>query len=275
MVSRPLRIVSATTISYTAIFIGFRYSDTIFSDPLTALKAISSFHSILTVICGILALSQDWPLRVWDAANKPSVRPGRLNDIGNPIIFGQNDFGNVVAGIEIGYLLYDTIATLAINYWEECFNRQSSLLDATKTLLRNETVTLVHHLTISSALSYFQFYCVRGEERGMWIMVTFILMNASTPIMQLRWWKRKQSGHSSLMLDILFCVVFGICRLGAIIYTFRTYGQYHGIGALRSFVRQDWICQVSTGALFALNAAWWLTLLRNTSRKMIKSLQSR
>ncbi|KAK3058759.1 hypothetical protein LTR09_000324 [Extremus antarcticus] len=268
MDSRPLRIVSATAIAYIAAFIGFRHSHILY-DRTAALKAISSFHSTLTAIFGIIALSQPWPIRMRDV--KQHVKPGQLNDSRNPIIFGQSAFGNAVTAIETGFLLYDTIATLIIHYEEYCTKKQLSWIDATKLLFRKEPVTLWHHLSILTALGYFQIYCLKGQERGVWIIVAFILMNASTPIMQLRWWRRKSTGQSSLTLDILFCIVFGICRLGTVFYVFRVYGQYHGIGTLQAFTRQKWICQVSTGALFALNAVWWATLARNTGRKIAKA----
>jgi TLC domain len=82
----------------------------------------------------------------------------------NPMLAAKSVFANSITALETGYLLQDTVILL-YNFWK---GRQSSL-----------RILLLHHVTLATALLWLQTRIWMGREKGVCIVVMFMLMNAS------------------------------------------------------------------------------------------------
>lgn len=244
----PAVIVAAAGTGYAAAFLGLRQPPWT-SDARTSLKAISSFHALSTSVAVLYSLSQPWPIGSDRGQLSSSLaQPHFLDDRENPMIRGHSELGNAITAWETGYLLYDTVALL--------------------TITRKDPVMLIHHGMLLGALGYLQIYITRQQERGIWIILAFLFMNASNPLLHLRWWRRKRTGKDDGRIDTLFAVAFAVCRFGTISYVLKKYGTFHRLSAWEAFLRQRAVCKVGTASLFLLNAAWWLRLVASISRSI-------
>ena len=54
----------------------------------------------------------------------------------------------------------------------------------------SDKALLTHHIGISSALLVLHYYIAHGREAGICVNVMFMLMNSTTPILNLRWYFR-------------------------------------------------------------------------------------
>lgn len=257
----PLPVVSLATLTYSAVFtILQRVQPRNHNDY--NLNHLHDAHSILTTAASLYALSQDWPLTVKRDATSSTTT--FLNDQQNPLIFGKSQLGNFITSWETSYLLFDTFAKL-----DSTLPLHRRLLD----LARQRPLTLFHHLALLSALGVLQVYIARDRERGVWIIVALMLMNASTPILHWRWRQKKQNGKTTLAADALLIVVFAACRMGLPRWVLRQYGKFHGIGPWEALDAQRSVCKIGTGVLVGVNAIWWLILVRNVVMKVQRRLR--
>jgi hypothetical protein len=218
-------------------------------------RAISAGHAILTTLLACSVLRQDkWLFSDTAPARlSPVLRPdGNLDDSDNHLIRGCSRLANAITSWETGYLLYDTWALI-----RPSGDAPASLTQAA----RRSPVLLGHHLSLAAALLVLQVYIARGRERGIWIIVAFLLMNASNPLLHARWWTRRTGRHSRL-LETVFALTFALSRFGLVAWVLGRYGAHHGLGALAAYRRLRIPCQLGTGALVGLNALWWLALVR-------------
>ena len=266
----PARVVTATAATYACIFAGSQYFSWPTENPRANLKAISSLHSIVTTAVGLAALLESWPVDT--TADSPSHKASNryLDDRQNPLISGRSNLGNAVTSFETGYLLYDNIALFLVTRSEVRNSFSSPSVAALSHLVKKEPLLVVHHVAILSALGILQTYIAKGNERGIWIIVAFILMRASDPVLHWRWWLRKSSGKPDTRLDLLLAAVFAICRFGTITWVLRAYGSHHNLDAWNTFNKQRLVCKAGTGTLFGLNALWLAILLRNTGTRILR-----
>ena len=269
MDASPAHIVSVTAVTYSCIFAGSNYLSWPTNNPRANLKAISSAHSVLTTALGLKALLDRWPVEVDSAGSSIHHSSSRyLDDTRNPLIAGRSLLGNAVTSFETGYLLYDNIALLLVTRSELQNGASRSMGAALSHLIRKEPLLVIHHLGILAGLGILQTYITQGRERGIWIIVAFILMRASDPVLHWRWWRRKQTGRPDARLDLLLAAVFAACRFGTIAWVLKAYGDYHNMNPLQAFLKQRIVCKAGTGTLVGLNALWLTTLLRNTGKRL-------
>ena len=228
-----------------------------------SLKAVSTIHSTLVTSLAIYVLNQsEWrkptsstpsnltsssKIKIAGAASYP-------DDTHNPLISARSEFANAITALEAGYLLQDSLALIV----EARVHGGINGLD--KTLL-------THHVGIGTALLVLQYYIARGREAGIYIIVMFLLMNASTPILNLRWFLRtyaRKSRGVRLAADLAFVVAFFIARVWLIWKILKEYGHFHGLGAWRTYWQALRLpCQLGTGALWTANLGWWAVLVVN------------
>ena len=250
MLSEPASIVFGGASCYGLILLGLRRSSWRSDDIRTNVKAISSAHAILTSGLVLYALSQPWPMSF--KASIRSSNPGQLylDESRNPMIHGHSRLGNAITSLETAYLLYDTFALV--------LSRQK------------DPVMVGHHLAFLVALGSLQVYIARGRERGVWIILVLLLMNASNPLLHYRWWRRRCTGKQSAVIDSLFVQAFALCRFGSVGFVLAKYSRFHGISILKAFARQRWVCQISTISMISLNAVWWIQMIRSMYRSLSK-----
>lgn len=219
-------------------------------------RAISALHSTSTSLAALYLLNVNaWPVAT--AQFSSTFDPDHPDDRANPIISGKSSQGNRVTGWETGYLIYDTLALLYES--SKIHPKQNPLV----TLSKNDPVFLTHHVVLILALSYLQTYIAKGREKGVWVIVAFLLMNASNPLLHLRWWsRRRHNGQVSLGLDVAFAAVFAASRFGLIVWILKRYGDYHGFGPFEALRRQRISCKSGTAVLVGVNAVWWASLVR-------------
>lgn len=253
--------MSLSAATYTAALNVLERSSLGSGNPIADSKALSDVHSLFTTVGGLYALSKPWS-RASHGATSPATY---LDDRRNPLIWGRSSLGNAITSWETGYLLFDTIHKLLLQYRGTSAQDGGvprRLANAFVAVSKKEPVIWFHHLALLGALSGLQVYTARGRERGVWIIVAMMLMNASTPVMHWRWRQIKRNGKSSLKLDVVFALVFAACRFGVVFYVVRKYAKYHGLESWEAFRRQRAICQLSTASLVVLNGVWWSLLLK-------------
>ena len=216
-----------------------------------SLKAVSTLHSILTTILAISALrGQQW------THVKETAYP---DDTSNPLISTHSEFLNAITALETGYLVSDTVALLS---GPRLHNGKSPPLDK---------VLLTHHTLIGTALLLLQYYIARGREKGIYIIVRFLLMNASTPFLNLRWFLRQYAGQRKVLIsgaDVVFAIAFFWARVALVWSILAEYGQFHGWSAWEAYQRGLMLpCRLGTGALVLANLGWWIVMVRNLVRR--------
>lgn len=227
-----------------------------------SIKAISTLHSTLLTILALSALRQlQWQSTETptELSNASKVRilgtGGYPDDSHNPFITARSEFANTITAIEAGYLLQDTFVLLH----EARLHGRAKRLD--KTLM-------THHVGIGTALLVLHYYIARGREAGIYVIVMFLLMNSSTPILNLRWYLRNfatRRRKSILVADAAFVISFFMARIWLVSKILDVYGTYHGWTAWETFrygLRTP--CKLGTGSLWIANVGWWTVLVMNT-----------
>ena len=264
----PLQIVPASMIGYGLLY-RFHVQGAKLSSLQPINRAISAGHSALVTSLVLFALSRSelGSDTATDRLRQPKyTSDGNLDDSENPLIQERSGFANAITAWETGYMLYDT--------WSMIHSAQSdhSLQGFAKSavgLARTQPGLLAHHVVLSCLFLRLQQYVYMGRERGIRIILVFLLMNASNPVLHGRWWARKQ-GRSTRDLDLAFAAAFGISRLGAVAWALQRYGTFHGLGPWEAYRKLRLPCRVGTGALTGLNAIWWLLILNGTIKRRLK-----
>ncbi|KAI7188134.1 hypothetical protein D0869_03166 [Hortaea werneckii] len=259
----PLGLLGLSTASYGVLLATSRRIFPTHQDPRLFLNTITDLHSVLSSAAVLYALFQPWPV----TQVTPPSHASLLDDTLNGMIHGKSILGNAITSWEAGYLVYDTMAVALLRYKR---HPGESVLKSLLRFSSKEPLTFSHHLSLIIALGCLQFYIAQGRERGVWIINAFNLMNASTPILHRRWLHRHRTGKNSLKLDVLLAATFAACRMGLIVWVLGKYGEFHDIGAWEAYVKQRWICKVGTAALFVMNSAWWLTLMKGIAQRMLR-----
>lgn len=236
----------------------------------TRIKAISACHSLFASCLTVAALSQTWDVaphpkfsgseKVLDGTSSGGI----LDDSQNPLISGKNSLANFVTAWEAGYLIYDTGALFLESLFK---NRSRDARLALTNLIQESPIFVAHHFLLASALLWLQTYIATKREKGLRVIMAFFLMNASNPILHLRWYKKKTTGKSDTRVDAILAAVFAITRFGSVYWTIRKYAQYHGLGTWESLRMQRTVCQAGTGLLTGLNALWWAGLIAQMARQ--------
>jgi hypothetical protein len=255
---RPYLIVSLSAASYAGLFQWLQHGskDSRPSSVQSIIKAISAGHSGVMTLLVLYALKPS----LWHTDTKQTSDDVNLNydDSTNPLIVAQSRLANNLSAWETGYLIYDTCLLVL----QTSPKPTSNLAAAVGRAARKSPALLLHHAGLAVALLVLQVYISHGRERGMWIIMAFFLMNASTPAMHALWWAKK-SGHGTKAAQVAFAIVFAACRFGVVWWVLRKYGRHHGVSAIEAYTRLRAPCKIGTGALFGMNGIWWLTLLRN------------
>lgn len=265
----PYATVALTTASYTVLsrfIIGKTRSQ---HDLRTRVKAISAAHSTATTLIALYLLKYgSWPVDdsvpVRPASNGGKSRP---DDTRNPIIAGKSYSANLLTAFEAGYLVYDTGALL---YEAHRAHNTRGVRSTIQTLATTSPIFFSHHLALISSLLYLQHYIAQDREKGLWVIIAFLAMNASNPLLHLRWYLRKQKGSRSQGVDTLLAFIFALTRFGNVYWILKRYGEYHELGPLEGLRKQRSTCQSGTGVLVGVNAIWWLGLVRGIFRTGVK-----
>ncbi|KAL8949096.1 MAG: hypothetical protein Q9222_004767 [Ikaeria aurantiellina] len=231
-----------------------------------SVKAISTLHSSLVTVLALIALRRG----PWRTSSTPSTLSndlkssiagggGYADDTHNPLITARSEFANSITAIEAGYLVHDTIALLLA---ARLHKAGSKSLD--KTLM-------THHVGIGTALLVLHYYIARGSEVGIYVIVMFLLMNSSTPVLNLRWYLKtyhRDRRRILLAADLAFAGSFFMARVWMVWKILADYGRYHGWSALEAFMHGLRLpCKLGTGALWTANVGWWTMLVANMASR--------
>ena len=274
----PLRISQLTLLSsltlYPLLFRLFTGPRPTPSRYTASLKATSTLHSLLTTFLALSFLrvqQRQWPSRLHTSpphSDKPilNARSANLDLDGdtNPTLTQRSEFGNAITALEAGYLFQDTFALLLQARLFSFPKPRTGVQQRIRTSVLDKTL-LTHHLLIGTALFILQFYIARNRELGIYIIVQFVLMNASTPFLHLRWFIRNilaKRGTVLLAGDVLFAAAFCVARIGLVWKILGDYGAWHGWGVWETFCKGlRTPCQMGTGALLVANAGWWVSMV--------------
>lgn len=273
MKSQPYTTVVAGSVVYSAIF-HILTRNAPLSELRTRVKTISATHSFFTTaLCLYLLEYGEWPVKgatiiVADSHPHKLDAITRLADSKNPIIAGKNSFANALTAWEAGYLVYDTGALLAEAHLK--YNTKGAI-STIITLSWRSPVFLAHHLALISAFMYLQYYVANDREKGVWVIIAMLAMNASNPLLHLRWYLKRRNGKGDRRVDVALAIVFAVSRFGNVYFILKKYGDYHAIGAWEAIARQRTQCKVGTGILTGVNAVWWVGLVRSILRRTIEA----
>ncbi|KAI4195562.1 MAG: hypothetical protein LQ350_007138 [Teloschistes chrysophthalmus] len=253
-------------------------------------KATSAVHSSLTTVLAAYFL---YRYRIQHQGAPPAsgkeglvARQGPAagvsrypDDSRNPAIQIRSTLGNIITAFECGYLLQDTFALV----WEA---RRRSRLAGSKTdlpllrmiLAHADKTLLTHHVGIGIALLILQHYIHGGRERGIHIIVQLVLMNSSTPLLNIRWWLRTYHPNQRMLClasDLAFATAFYLARIRLVEWVLRDYGTAHGRNSAWKTYWEDLRlpCQLGTGALYVANAGWWTILVSNIMQRLVRDLR--
>lgn len=270
----PYRTVAASVVFYTFVLSSLLRSGAFRRESSAADKLISGVHGLSTSIAALAVLNNaDWESSLPTSPKSQEVKSSKstqakqgksLDDSANPIIAGKSQTGNALTAWETGYLIYDTGAILYQSYNK---TGRKNLSTATSAMVKDSPVFVVHHLVLISALGYLQTYTAKGREKGVWVIVCFLLMNASNPLLHLRWWLRRIRGRASKQVDGLLAASFAGLRFGVVAWIMRKYGAYHGMSGWEAYRSLRAECQVGTGVITGVNAVWWVLLVGQLVRR--------
>jgi hypothetical protein len=89
------------------------------------------------------------------------------------MVSARSSLANSLIGVEAGYLLQDAVV-LTLEAWLRSRARGRLLM---RELVGR--VLVLHHACVGGALGLYQWYVARGLEKGAWVILLFMLMNAS------------------------------------------------------------------------------------------------
>ena len=306
--AHPLDLVLLTSITaHSLIRRSFAGTEPSLHRLVASSKATSSLHSTLTTLASLYFLhchTVQWLRIISDGAQPPIVglqedntRVGELwndgrenaritgitggrypDDSTNPLIATRSIFANAITALECGYLLQDTVALI-----QEARLRTSAVqprsIPTIRSILRHADKTLLtHHVGISLALLILQYYTRQGRERGICIIIQMLLMNGSTPFLNLRWWIRTYHPRSQalcLISDVTLAATFYVARVWLIERILRSYGKLHGRNSAWTVYWEclRTPCQLGTGALYLANLGWWSLLVFKMAKMWLNELQ--
>jgi hypothetical protein len=278
--------------------------------PFQFREVVSIMHSTVITLLTLLTLHQHrssiYPTPESLAQLTRTKHPTSSPDHLLPIITTKSSTCNTLIALETGYLLADTIILIrlisSIHHDTKIFRKgnppspstctststshshrqplpsKSTIPNAItpQTLTPNHSIPtlLTHHLILLPPLLLLNLYTTLQLDRGILILTTFLLMNASTPLSSLR---RRQHHYSCshsqchrrakamlTLFSAIYWAVFATCRLGLLWWVVSVYarqrdmllnGQGGTIWTL--FWGLRWPCRLGMAILGAANA-WWL-----------------
>ena len=253
-------------------------------------KATSTLHSTGTTILAVYFLRQ---CRVrWADMDAVGALDSRLNfgtmaggsqggrypdDSANPVLQTRSTLGNAITAIECGYLLQDTISLLREAYLRHRLAQPDSQRNIRSVLKYADNTLLFHHISIALALLVLHSYIHQDRDRGIYIIVQFLLMNSSTPILNLRWWLRTYHLERKMLClssDIAFIMAFYMARVWLVGWIIRGYGKPHGYNSAWKVYLEGMRlpCQLGTGALWLANMSWWALLVISVVKRLPQEL---
>lgn len=138
------------------------------------------------------------------------------------LITTRSAYSNTVVGLEAGYLLQDTlVSALLDSRWSPVYRYAHDGGKSPRIPFAKLMVT--HHVTLAPLLLLFLHFAKQGKERGVFFVEAFLLMNASTPLLNLRWWLADVAKHNpglktrlrraSAVNDAALIATFFTCRI--------------------------------------------------------------
>ncbi|KAL8683898.1 MAG: hypothetical protein Q9186_000109 [Xanthomendoza sp. 1 TL-2023] len=293
-------MVSILPANVAAIFASFalygvlhRYTEGLNPSParLTAVtKATSTLHSTVTTSLAIYFIRRcrsQWTEIGSASATESTIKTETKarglyvgeypDDSNNLLLQTRSTLGNAITAFECGYLLQDTISLLREARLRHRLVHPSSKATFRSMLKYADKTLLFHHVSIASALLVLHYYIHRDRESGIYIIVQFLLMNSSTPILNLRWWLRTYHPRYKMLglaSDFLFIAAFYMARIRLVGWIIKSYGKSHGYdSAWRIYWEGMRLpCQLGTGALWIANTAWWALLVMSVVKRLPQEL---
>ncbi|KAL8645714.1 MAG: hypothetical protein Q9226_007174 [Calogaya cf. arnoldii] len=255
-------------------------------------KATSTLHSTLTTILAICFLHRcriQWSEMGSGGMADPMAKPGTTaagihsgaypDDSTNPALQTRSSFGNAITALECGYLLQDTISLLREAHLRHRLVHPSSRATLRSIVRFADRTLLFHHVSIATALLVLHHYIHQDRDRGIYIIVQFLLMNSSTPILNLRWWLRTYHPQYKMLClgsDVTFVAAFYMARIWLVGWIMRGYGSAHGYdSAWKVYLTAMRLpCRLGTGALWMANTAWWALLVASVVKRLPREFAS-
>ncbi|KAK9234826.1 hypothetical protein V1525DRAFT_31625 [Lipomyces kononenkoae] len=141
-------------------------------------EAISALHATLVCVLATFELCRrygDWaPTSLSKSHEYDAVNRGVSDGLG--IITSRSVVGNSIAALEMGYLVQDAVLLIVSG---RLWSRSSS--ENGRNLVKDIPWKAIgwHHVIIASALGVLLRYIAQGREKGIFVILILMLMNAS------------------------------------------------------------------------------------------------
>lgn len=271
-------------------------------------EVVQFIHCTLITFLTVICLWRE--LRVVHAS-PPGLTKSKDSDL--TIITHTSAFANSLTTLELAYLIVDSYILLVAgrssikrlrSATPQPFPRQSNHV-ATKQGSAgkrrqplNYAHLYVHHTALISLLIWLQYALLSnpGRRVGILVIVSFLLMNASSPLGTVRWFLlnfrvregsvneqdvsetgRKDIAFALRLTTFAYLVVFVICRLGVFYMIMKIWGDMQGISVFKAWYQLRWQCKVGFTAMVVVNTLWWINgtfkFLRRELKETWKSKQ--
>ncbi|MCJ1284955.1 hypothetical protein MMC26_004292 [Xylographa opegraphella] len=240
-------------------------------------EALSFLHCSVAAVLSLACLRQhsDALFPALPPAAPPSQSPSgadpRASEAALPLIATRSAFANAITAFETGYLLSDSLILL----YAVRLARSSDVAVKGKQRLvgLNMRHLAYHHVGLSAALLYLQWYIHFGREKGVLVIVMMMLMNASSPFGTLRWWLvnfRSDRKTAIAFATGAYLTVYAAARVGLVYAILGVWGRQTGVGALQAFRGLRWQCILGTGTIGSVNIAWLVMGVSNFLRRSLR-----
>lgn len=177
--------------------------------------------------------------------------------------------GNAIIAWECGYLIQDSVILGLVASKQHRAALAKGL---------NWRVLVWHHFGIATALGLFHLRALRGEEKGVLVILMLFLMNVSyvffavstvlpqsdlprTPFGTLHWFLvnfRPTWRYTIFINNLAYLALYALGRVYLLYYILDVFGARSGHSAVRAFLALPRPCRLGTSVVGTSNAIWFL-----------------
>ncbi|MCJ1478770.1 hypothetical protein MMC13_007454 [Lambiella insularis] len=224
-------------------------------------EALSLVHCTLATVLAVICLRQHrsalFPPLPSAINSSQSTDGGRSRQSALPLIATRSSFANAITAFETGYLLSDSLILLySVRLIRNTYSTTKSHPKLTGLNMRH---LAYHHVGLSAALLYLQWYIYHGREKGVLVIIMMMLMNASSPFGTLRWWLINFDGSKKgriAFATTAYLSAYALARVALVYVILNVWGRQTGVSALHAFRGLRWQCKLGTGTMGAVNTIW-------------------
>ncbi|XP_072032954.1 TLC domain-containing protein 3A-like [Amphiura filiformis] len=206
-----------------------------------ATRLVSAINAVLMSIAGIISVYTTW----------------------NDLKFDRSPVLEPYVYLCLPYMMYDLWAMFVTYQSEKPLRKKQPLRQSLRLFYMDNTQIVTHHIFIALVLCPVYLYLLNGI--GDFVVGTFCLAELSTPFLSLRVIIKQlklDMPKLSLANDILFTVLFFICRVLMMPFCYWSVGRYFGVPFLGVPFFIPIKCNVVSGMLWGMQLLWFYKIFK-------------